>query len=117
MALGCRQETFDRLKDLLRREVLDSQFRGMKDALAQPDPAHMQRVKDMMSDLSAMLESDALGEHRQQDFDEFMRQYGDFFPEDPENLDELVDSLVRRMTAANRVLDSLSPSGARDSAR
>ena len=56
------RETFERLKDLLRREVLDSQFRGMKDALAQPDPAAMQRVKDMMSDLSAMLEADARGE-------------------------------------------------------
>jgi uncharacterized protein with von Willebrand factor type A (vWA) domain len=103
------RETFERLKDLLRREVLDSQFRGMKDALARPDPAAMQRVKDMMSDLSAMLEADARGEHRTQDFDEFMSKYGDFFPENPRNLDELVDSLVRRMTAANRLLDSLSP--------
>ncbi len=103
------RETFERLKDLLRREVLDSQFRGMKDALAQPDPAAMQRVKDMMSDLSAMLEADARGELQQRDFDQFMGKYGDFFPENPQNLDELVDSLVRRMTAANRVLDSLSP--------
>ena len=106
---GAARETFERLKDLLRREVLDSQFLGMKDALARPDPAAMQRVKDMMSDLSAMLEADARGEHRTEDFDEFMGRYGDFFPDNPQNLDELVDSLVRRMTAANRVLDSLSP--------
>jgi len=106
---GAARETFERLKDLLRREVLDSQFRGMKDALSQPDPAGMQRVKDMMAELSAMLEADARGEHRQADFDRFMRNYRDFFPDDPRNLDELVDSLVRRMTAANRVLDSLSP--------
>ena len=102
-------ETFDKLKDLLRREVLDSQFRGMKDALEHPDPAAIQRVKDMMSELSAMLEADARGEHSQDDFDEFMRSYGDFFPDNPRNLDELVDSLVRRMTAANRLLESLSP--------
>ncbi len=103
------RETFERLKDLLRREVLDSQFRGMKDALSRPDPAALQRVKDMMSELSAMLEADARGEHRQPDFDEFMRKYGDFFPDSPRDLDELIDSLVRRMTAAHRVLDSLSP--------
>jgi len=101
-------ETFEQLRELLRREVLDSQFRGMKDALAAPDPAAMQQVKDMMSDLSTMLEADARGAHRQRDFDDFMRKYGDFFPDDPRNLDELVDSLVRRMAAAQRVLDSLS---------
>jgi uncharacterized protein with von Willebrand factor type A (vWA) domain len=103
------RQTFEQLKDLLRREVLDSQFRGMKQALQQPDPATMQRVKDMMSDLSAMLEADARGEHRQEDFDEFMGKYGDFFPDNPRNLEELVDSLVRRMAAANRLLESLSP--------
>jgi uncharacterized protein with von Willebrand factor type A (vWA) domain len=102
------RETFDRLKDLLRREVLDSQFRGMKDTLTQADPTAMQQVKDMMSALSAMLEADARGEHRQQDFDAFMAQYGEFFPEHPASLDELVDSLVRRMKAANRLLDSLT---------
>ena len=32
------RETFEKLKDLLRREVLDSQFRGMKQSLQQPDP-------------------------------------------------------------------------------
>src|SRR6202045_2001320 len=30
------RQTFDRLRDLLRREVLDSQFRGMKQSLENP---------------------------------------------------------------------------------
>ena len=68
------RQTFEELKDLLRREVLDSQFRGMKQALAEPDPEAMQRVKDMMADLNGMLEADARGEHTQQDFDDFMEQ-------------------------------------------
>jgi uncharacterized protein with von Willebrand factor type A (vWA) domain len=102
------RQTFEKLKDLLRREVLDSQFRGMKQTLQQPDPAAMQRVKDMMTALSAMLEADAQGTHSQQDFDDFMEQYGDLFPESPRNLEELVDSLVRRMAAAQRLLNSLT---------
>ena len=65
-------ETFEKIKDLLRREVLDSQFRGMKQALQQPDPEAMARVKDMMAALNDMLEADARGEHTQQEFDEFM---------------------------------------------
>jgi len=102
------RQTFEQLKDLLRREVLDSQFRGMKQALSDSDPQAMQRVKDMMSDLTSMLDKDARGEHTQEDFDQFMSQYGDMFPDSPENLEELVDSLARRMQAAQRLLDSLT---------
>ncbi len=102
------RQTFEKLKDLLRREVLDSQFRGMKQTLQQPDPEAMRRVKDMMAALNAMLDADARGAHTQQDFDDFMAQYGDLFPDSPSNLEELVDSLVRRMAAAQRLLSSLT---------
>jgi uncharacterized protein with von Willebrand factor type A (vWA) domain len=102
------RQKFDQLRDLLRREVLDSQFKGMKQALENPDPAAMQRVKDMLADLRQMLDADTRGEHTQQDFDDFMAQYGDMFPDNPGNLEELVDSLVRRMMAAERLLESLS---------
>ncbi len=101
-------QTFEQLKDLLRREVLDSQFRGMKDAMSQSDPDAMQRVKDMMAALTSMIEADSRGEHTQQDFDDFMEEYGEFFPDSPQNLEDLVDSLVRRLAAAQRLLNSLT---------
>ena len=101
-------ETFEQLKSLLRSEVLDSQFRGMRQTLQQPDPQAMQRVKDMMAALNNMLDADARGAHTQQDFDNFMSQFGDMFPDSPANLEELVDTLVRRMSAAQRLLDSLT---------
>ncbi|TYK49307.1 vWA domain-containing protein [Actinomadura decatromicini] len=101
--------TFERLKDLLRREVLDSQFQGMKQALENSDPAAMERVKDMMAALNRMLDRDARGEHTQADFDRFMDEYGDMFPDAPANLEELVDSLARRAAAMDRLLASLSP--------
>jgi len=103
------RETFEQLKELLRREVLDSQFRGMKDVLEHPDPEALQRVKDMMADLNRMLDDDARGEHTQEDFDAFMDKYGDMFPERPANLEELVDQLARRAMAAQRLMSSLSP--------
>ena len=102
------RETFEQLKDLLRREVLDSQFRGMKDALSGADADAVQRVKDMLADLNAMLDADARGEHTQEDFDAFMERYGDLFPDRPANLEELVDALVRRAMAAQRLMSSLS---------
>jgi uncharacterized protein with von Willebrand factor type A (vWA) domain len=102
------RDTFERLRQLLRSEVLDSQFRGMRQALQSPDPQAMQRIKDMLGDLNAMLAADARGTHTQADFDRFMERYGDLFPDNPQNLEELVDSLVSRMAAAERLLRSLS---------
>ncbi len=103
------RQTFDRLRDLLRSEVLDSQFRGMRQAMSNPDPQAMQRVKDMLGDLNEMLAADARGEHTQADFDRFMERHGELFPDHPQNLEELVDSLISRMAAAEQLLRSLSP--------
>jgi uncharacterized protein with von Willebrand factor type A (vWA) domain len=102
------RQTFERLKDLLRSEVLDSQFRGMRQVLQNPDPQAMQRVKDMLAELNEMLAADARGTHTQADFDRFMARHGDLFPDHPQNLEELVDSLIARMAAAERLLRSLS---------
>jgi uncharacterized protein with von Willebrand factor type A (vWA) domain len=107
------RETFERLKDLLRSEVLDSQFRGMKEVLERPDTEAMQRVKDMLAELNGMLEADSRGQHTAEDFERFMDSYGDLFPDKPRDLEELVDSLVRRASAAQRLLESLTE-GQRD---
>ena len=76
---------YDELRDMLRREVLDQQFRGMKQALQDPaDSESRQALKDMMADLNA-----AAGEARSaartptQDFADFMDKHGEFFPENP----------------------------------
>jgi uncharacterized protein with von Willebrand factor type A (vWA) domain len=100
--------TFERLRELLRSEVLDSQFRGIKQALQTPDPGSMERIRDMLADLNEMLAADARGEHTPADFAGFMDKYGDLFPDNPRDLEELVDSLVSRMAAAERLLNSLS---------
>jgi uncharacterized protein with von Willebrand factor type A (vWA) domain len=103
------RQTFEQLKELLRSEVLDSQFRGMRQVMQNPDPRAMQRVTEMLGDLNQMLAADARGEHTQADFDRFMERHGELFPDRPQNLDELVDSLISRMAAAERLLRSLSP--------
>jgi uncharacterized protein with von Willebrand factor type A (vWA) domain len=101
--------TYEQIRDLLRREVLDSQFRGMRDALAGASPEELQRIRDMLADLNAMLQADARGEDTQRQFEEFMERYGDMFPERPRSLEELVDALARRAAAASRLAASLTP--------
>jgi len=100
--------TFEEIRDLLRREVLDSQFRGMKQSLAGADPAELERVREMLGELNAMLDADAQGQDTTAAFAGFMQRYGDMLGDDPQSLEELVDSLARRAAAAARMLASLS---------
>src|SRR6266542_3355778 len=100
---------YEQIRDLLRRELLDTRFRGMRDALAGAGPHDLERVREMLAELNAMLDADARGEDTTAAFDQFMQRYGDLFPDNPRNLEELVDSLARRAAAASRLLASLTP--------
>jgi uncharacterized protein with von Willebrand factor type A (vWA) domain len=102
-------QKYQEIQDLLRSEVLDAQFAGMRDALQNAGPQDMARIKEMMQALNEMLDADARGQHTQEQFNEFMQQYGDFFPDQPQDLAELVDSLARRAAAAQRLMNSLTP--------
>ncbi|MGE3811494.1 MAG: VWA domain-containing protein [Candidatus Nanopelagicales bacterium] len=104
------RQAFEDLKDMLRRDVLDQQFRGMKQALqSQPGSAERQALKDMMADLNQLLEKHARGEDTQDDFEQFMDKHGQFFPERPENIEQLLDQLARQAAAMQRMLESMSP--------
>ncbi|WP_380161323.1 VWA domain-containing protein [Kineococcus sp. R86509] len=104
------RQQYQQILESLRNDVLDQQFRGMKQALESGDPSTMQALKDMMSDLNDLLAKKARGEDTQADFDEFMAKHGDTLGEEGiENLDDLVDSLARRAAAASRLMRSLSP--------
>ena len=38
-----------------------------------------------------------------------MAKHGDFFPENPQNIDELLDAMAQRAAAAQRMLNSMTP--------
>ena len=105
-------QAYREIEDLLRREVLDSSFQGMKQALQamqDGDSAGMQAVKDMVADLSALVDAHNRGEDTDQQFADFMSKHGQFFPDDPQSVDELIDSLARRAAAQERMMAGLSP--------
>jgi len=104
------RQTFEDLKDMLRRDVLDQQFRGMKQALQDPAGSESrERLKNMMADLNQMLEKHARGEDTTQDFADFMDKHGEFFPENPESIEQLLDQLARQAAAMQRMLESMTP--------
>ncbi|MEI4270751.1 VWA domain-containing protein [Klenkia sp. LSe6-5] len=105
-------QAYRQIQDLLQKEVLDSQFQHMKQALQQMNADGEdgnQAVKDMVADLSALLDAHNRGEDTDQQFADFMGKHGQFFPDDPQTVDELVDSLARRAAAQERMMAGLSP--------
>jgi uncharacterized protein with von Willebrand factor type A (vWA) domain len=103
------RQAYEQIQDLLRREVLDSSFASMKEALENATEQDMQAVKDMVADLSNLLDAHNRGEDTEQRFADFMAKHGQFFPENPESIDELIDSLARRAAAQERMMAGLSP--------
>jgi uncharacterized protein with von Willebrand factor type A (vWA) domain len=103
------REAYEQIKDLLGRELLDQRFAGMKDALENASDADRAAVREMLGDLNQLLEKHRLGEDTPEDFADFMSKHGDFFPENPQDIDELLDALARRSAAAQRMLNSMSP--------
>jgi len=99
---------YEKIKDLLGRELLDQRFQGMKQAMENATDEDRAAINEMLGDLNELLEKHRLGEDTQQDFDAFMDKHGDFFPERPENIDELLDALAQRSAAAQRMLNSMS---------
>lgn len=103
------RDAFEQIKDLLGRELLDQRFAGMKQALENATDADRQAINEMLSDLNELLEKHARGEDTPEDFQEFMAKHGQHFPEDPQDIDELLDTLAQRSAAAQRMLNSMSP--------
>ena len=103
------RQKYDQIKDLLGREMLDQRFAGMKEALEGATDEDRQRVNDMLNDLNDLLDKHSKGQDTQQDFQDFMHKHGEFFPENPQNVEELLDSLAKRAAAAQRFRNSLSP--------
>jgi uncharacterized protein with von Willebrand factor type A (vWA) domain len=100
---------YERIKDLLGRELLDQRFAGMKEALENATDEDRAAINEMLGDLNELLEKHRLGEDTQEDFDDFMDKHGDFFPENPRDIDELLDALAQRSAAAQRMLNSMTP--------
>ncbi|MDV8057788.1 MULTISPECIES: vWA domain-containing protein [unclassified Rhodococcus (in: high G+C Gram-positive bacteria)] len=103
------RENYEKIKDLLGREMLDQRFAGMKQALEGATEEDRQAISDMLKDLNELLDAHNKGEDTDEQFEKFMDKHGQHFPENPENVDELLDSLAQRAAAAQRLRNSLTP--------
>ncbi|MCX2734120.1 VWA domain-containing protein [Saccharopolyspora sp. NFXS83] len=103
------REAFEEIRRMLGGELLEQRFAGMKDALRGTTPEDVERVRAMLDDLSELLAAHARGDSDvPRRFDEFMAEHGEFFPESPRDVDELIDALAARSAAAQRMVNSMS---------
>ncbi|MEW2499597.1 VWA domain-containing protein [Amycolatopsis sp. CA-161197] len=103
------RQKYEQIRDLLGREALDARFQGMKQALQNAGPEDVEQVNQMLSDLNALLQAHAQGaDDIDERFAEFMNRHGEFFPENPRNVEELIDALAARSAAAQRMMNSMS---------
>jgi uncharacterized protein with von Willebrand factor type A (vWA) domain len=102
-------QAYQDIRDLLGQQLLEQRFEGMKQALQSSSPEDIERIRQMLSDLNDLLAAHARGDaDTPQRFQEFMRKHGDFFPEQPRNVEELIDALAARAAAAQRMINSMS---------
>ena len=90
-----------------QQQLMQQYLDQVTGAVDQMTPEDMQRTKDMMSALNEMLNKREQGQDPE--FEKFMENFGDFFPENPKTLDELLEIMAKRMANAQAMLNSMTP--------
>ena len=101
------EQRFEQLKDKLRNQLAQQMVDQMSSAIQNMTPQDMQRMKEMMRALNEMIDKHQRGEDP--GFEDFMKEYGDFFPENPQTIEELLEQIAQRMAAAQAMLNSMTP--------
>ncbi len=101
------RQKFQELLDMLKQQMMQNFFQGMKQQLQSMTPQDMEGLKNMLQALNQMLRDRARGQDP--DFEGFMEQYGQYFdPNRPASLDELLEQLAQQMAAMQSLMNSMS---------
>ena len=107
------REQFKQLMETLKQHAMQSYAKELTQRLKSMDPSMMANLRNLVEAINQMLEQKLRGE--EPDFDQFMRQYGDFFgPDRPQSLEELVKRMQDQVAQAQSLLDSLAPEDKRE---
>lgn len=101
------QHRFEQMMDKLRQQLMQQAVDQMTDGMQGMTPEDMARMKDMLAALNEMLEKHQRGEDP--GFEQFMEEFGEFFPENPQSVEELLEAMAKRMAAMQAMLNSMTP--------
>jgi uncharacterized protein with von Willebrand factor type A (vWA) domain len=97
---------FEQLLERIREQLVTAQFNQMAGALANMSPDERARMAAMLGGLDRMIEQREQGE--EPDFAGFMAEFGDFFPGNPQSLDELLEQVAAQLAAQQALLNSMT---------
>ena len=101
------KQRFEQLMEKLKEQLMQQMVDQMSGAMEGMGPEDLARMKDMMAALNEMLQKHQRGEDP--GFEDFMEKFGDFFPENPQSVEELLEQMAQRMAAMQAMLNSMSP--------
>ena len=101
-------ERFEELLDELRREMTQLQLDRAAAQMASATPEERAHLRAGLDALNRMLEQRREGEPVDPSFAEFMAEFGDLFPGNPADLDELLAQLAARMAAASQMIAGMT---------
>lgn len=101
------RQRFEELKDKLREQMMQQAVDQMSGAMQDMSADDMARMKDMMAALNEMLQKYQRGDDP--GFEQFMEEFGDFFPENPDSVEELLEQMANRMAAMQAMMNSMTP--------
>jgi uncharacterized protein with von Willebrand factor type A (vWA) domain len=102
------RERFEELTERLRQDVVQSYLDQAAGAISGMGPEERDRLRRAIDGLNTMVEQRAAGEPLDPSFEQFMSEFGDFFPGGPQSLDELLEQLAQRMAATSAMLASMT---------
>ena len=101
------QRKFLELLNELRRAMTNTFFNDIENMVKNLSDGDVERMKDMIKALNEMLVKKIAGEDP--GFDEFMKEFGDMFGDNPpESLEALMEQMQQQMAAAQSLLNSMS---------
>ncbi|MDA8039337.1 MAG: hypothetical protein M0Z69_09290 [Actinomycetota bacterium] len=102
-------QRFEELMERLRQEVVHSYLDEASAAVSAMGGEGRERLRRALDRLNQMIEQREREEELQASFEQFMGEFGDLFPGDPQSLDELLARLAERMAATSAMLASMTP--------
>ncbi len=102
-------QRFEELMERLRQEVVHSYLDEASAAVSAMGGEGRERLRRALDRLNQMVEQREREEELEASFEQFMGEFGDLFPGDPQSLDELLARLAERMAATSAMLASMTP--------